>query len=147
MFQQASQREGGLQASFDNNDFTPSSDSVYVGPQYQSAVEFLTSGVEHVSAAHRTIYLFCARPAAYVRGGEVVQEAAIPQVSKYTIHQIVVAYASPGDIAVHLLTAALLLLAILAVTSHIIHRRDRRQLRLRHQVRNDLRPLRQRPSF
>ena len=38
VFQQASQREGGLQASFDNNDFTPSSDSVYVGQQYQSAV-------------------------------------------------------------------------------------------------------------
>ncbi|KAL1674633.1 hypothetical protein EV122DRAFT_281875 [Schizophyllum commune] len=100
VFQQASQREGGLQASFDNNDFTPSSDSVYS---------------TYLQLIARSIYFVPDRQLMFVEVKSFKKRLFL------------------SDIAVHLLTAALLLLAILAVTSHIIHRRDRRQLRLRHQ--------------
>ncbi|KAL1744270.1 hypothetical protein HDZ31DRAFT_17262, partial [Schizophyllum fasciatum] len=100
VFQRASQSEGGLQASFAANDFTPSSNSVYS---------------TYLQLIARSIYFVNDRELMFV------------QVKSFKKRLFL------SDIAVHLLTVALLLLSVLSVASHVIHRSDRRQLRLRHQ--------------
>ncbi|TRM57514.1 hypothetical protein BD626DRAFT_411967, partial [Schizophyllum amplum] len=100
VFQQASQRAGGLQASFAADDFTASSDVVY-----------------------STYLQLIARSLYFVEDHQLM----IVQVKSFKKRLFL------SDVAVHLLTVAFFILAILTIVSQVLHRSDRKQLRLRHQ--------------